>query len=197
MDNLPLIYFSRHGQTDWNAENRIQGSVDTDINAAGRAQASANGAKLKKLIAAPREFRFVASPLRRTRETMERIRAAMGLDPADYATDSQLRELCFGDWQRITLEEIRQKRPQDYAARHADKWHYLPTGEGAESYAMLAERARAWLKTVKQPTVCVTHGGWLRTVFYLFGALDGCDAANLVIPQDKILKLAHGRLEWL
>jgi len=173
MQNLPLIYFSRHGQTDWNVASRIQGSVDTDINATGRAQATANGAKLKQLIADPQAFRFVASPLRRTRETMERIRAAMNLAPADYATDPQLRELCFGDWQRITLDEIKQTRPQDYAARHADKWDYLPKGEGAESYAMLAERARAWLKTVKQPSVCVTHGGWLRTLFYLFGMMSG------------------------
>ena len=37
----PLVYFVRHGQTDWNAEHRLQGQADTDINALGREQADA------------------------------------------------------------------------------------------------------------------------------------------------------------
>lgn len=197
MRSLPLIYFSRHGQTDWNLNSRIQGSVDTDINETGRAQASGNGAKLKTLIGNGEGFRFVASPLRRTRETMERIRAAMDLPPQNYETDAALQELCFGDWQGFRLTEIEQNRPQDYAARQADKWHYLPTGAGAESYEMLAERAYNWLKTVQTPTVCVTHGGWLRTVLHFYGGLPKAEAAAHIIPQDQILKLENNSLEWL
>ncbi len=45
-----LIYVVRHGQTDWNAEQRLQGQADTDLNATGRRQASANGVKLAALI---------------------------------------------------------------------------------------------------------------------------------------------------
>jgi probable phosphoglycerate mutase len=41
---MPLIYFLRHGQTDYNAARRIQGSLDVPINATGRAQALRNGA---------------------------------------------------------------------------------------------------------------------------------------------------------
>ncbi len=37
----PLVYFVRHGQTQWNAEVRLQGQADTDINALGREQATA------------------------------------------------------------------------------------------------------------------------------------------------------------
>jgi len=197
MRNLPLIYFSRHGQTDWNAAGRIQGSIDTDINATGRAQATANGAKLKALIGAGREFAFVASPLRRTRETMERLRAAMGLAPQAYSTDTLLREICFGDWQGFHMAEIAERCPAAYTARLADKWHFLPSGEGAETYEMLAERADRWLAGCRQKTVCVTHGGWLRTVLQRFGGLGKNEAANTIIPQDKILKLEQGRLEWL
>lgn len=195
---LPLIYFSRHGQTDWNVINRIQGSIDTDINAVGRQQASGNGQKLQALIGGKAaEFQFVASPMRRTRETMERIRAAMGLEPAAYATDALLREICFGDWQGLQQEEIIAKEPQAFAERQRDKWHFLPAGIGAESYQMLAERAYLWLDAVRQKTVCVTHGGWLRTILHRFGGLPQQEAANSMIPQDKILKLENNRLEWL
>ncbi|WP_246681420.1 histidine phosphatase family protein [Candidatus Tokpelaia sp.] len=197
MRHLPLIYFSRHGQTDWNAVGRIQGSIDTDIDTTGRAQAAANGLKLKALIGRAEDFYFVASPMRRTRETMERLRASMRLAPQAYATDNLLREICFGDWQGFQMAEIAERYPSAYAARLADKWHFLPIGEGAETYEMLAERANSWLATLGHKTVCVTHGGWLRTILHRFGGLDKNAAANSIIPQDKILKLENGRLEWL
>jgi len=197
IDKLPLIYFSRHGQTDWNVISRIQGSLNTDINAVGRAQAIANGEKLRGFIGKGEGFRFVASPLRRTCETMERIRAAMDLPPKEFDTDAALREICFGDWQGFRIEEIAANRPEAYQARLRDKWNFRPAGEEAETYALLAERALRWLETVEQKTVCVTHGGWLRTLFYHFGYITGDEAANSMIPQDKILKLEHGRLTWL
>ena len=62
---LPLVYFVRHGQTDWNAEHRLQGQADVPLNALGRAQAERNGRRLAELIADPTGFDFVASPLYR------------------------------------------------------------------------------------------------------------------------------------
>ncbi len=82
----PLVYFVRHGQTAWNEEGRLQGQAETDITEKGRAQADRNGRRLAELIADPSAFDFVASPMRRTRETLQRVRAAMGLDPAAYRT---------------------------------------------------------------------------------------------------------------
>jgi probable phosphoglycerate mutase len=43
----------------------------------------------------------------------------------------------------------------------------------------------------------VTHGGCIRTLFYLYGDIDGHDAANISIPQDKILKFENGKLDWV
>ena len=102
----PLVYIARHGQTQWNAERRLQGQADTDINARGREQATGNGRRLAGFVKNPAEFDFVASPMRRTRETMELMRAAMGLDPFAYRTDPRLVEMSFGDWQGFTFAEL-------------------------------------------------------------------------------------------
>ncbi|MBV5325980.1 MAG: histidine phosphatase family protein [Rhodospirillaceae bacterium] len=100
------IYVIRHGQTDWNADGRMQGQRDIPLNSLGRAQANGNGAALKVLLgSSATAFDYVASPLSRTRETMLRVRGAMGLDPRGYTTDERLLEVSFGDWEGYTLEE--------------------------------------------------------------------------------------------
>lgn len=193
----PLIYFVRHGQTPWNAEQRLQGQADIDINALGREQADRNGRRLAELVPNPEAFDFVASPMRRTRETMQRVRIAMGLDPLAYRTDSRLIEVNFGDWQGFTFAELEARKPGVSAARQLDKWDFVPPGEDAESYEMLTRRIRPWLAEVARPTVCVTHGGVLRAIFRLVEDLPKNKAAALEIPQDRVLKVENGRLEWL
>ena len=193
----PTVYVVRHGETDWNAEARLQGQADTDLNRTGRAQATANGHALARLIPDPASFDFVSSPMRRTRQTMERLRAAMGLDPSAYRTDSRLVEVDFGDWQGHTFAELEAVDPGCFARRQVDKWAFVPPGEGAESYAQLAGRVKPWLEAVSRDTVCVTHGGVMRAVFSLVGALAPNEAVMLTIPQDRILRLRRGRLEWI
>ena len=63
----PTIYFLRHGQTNWNVELRLQGQQDIPINETGREQARKNGRGLANLLDDPARFRFIASPLGRTR----------------------------------------------------------------------------------------------------------------------------------
>lgn len=192
-----LVYFSRHGQTDWNVEGRIQGQMDIDINDHGRTQADRNGDCLKTQIGAANQFDFVASPLRRTLETMQRIRSRMGLAADGYRVDPRLMEVNFGDWQGFTLAEIDDKQPGINARRAAGKWDFLPPGKTAESYEMLSQRMRSWLSDVSRPTVCVTHGGNMRTLFQILGGLDGNQAAKLEIRQDRLLRLENGELSWM
>jgi broad specificity phosphatase PhoE len=194
---FPLVYFVRHGQTDWNAEHRLQGQADTDMNVLGREQADRNGRRLAELIADPQDFDFVASPMRRTRETMERVRASMGLDPADYRTDGRLIEVNFGDWQGFTLAELEAREPGSTQDRPRAKWSFVPPGEGAESYQMLLARVRPWLDELDRPTVCVTHGGVIRVIFRTVEAMAQQKSAALNVFQDKVLRLQEGRLDWL
>jgi broad specificity phosphatase PhoE len=184
-----LIYICRHGETDWNAQGRIQGQRDIPINATGRKQADRNGRLLTNLLGQAENFDFVASPLNRTCETMERIRTQMGLSPSGYTTDARLMEVHFGDWQGFTMNEV--------DVRDASKWSFLPPGNDAESYDMLATRVTGWLESVEKPAICVTHGGVMRTLFKTIGGMDGDKAAMLDIPQDRVLELKESSLQWL
>lgn len=196
-DRTPLVYFVRHGQTDWNAEGRLQGQADTDINARGRDQADRNGRRLSGLIEHPEQWDFVASPLRRTCETMERVRAAMKLPAAGYRTDARLKEVHFGDWQGHTYLELEAAHPGTTAKRAADKWNFVPPGASAESYAMLAARVEPFLREIARDTVCVTHGGVIRAVFRLVAGMGQDETAALDIRQDRVLRFRTGALDWL
>ncbi|WP_173931041.1 histidine phosphatase family protein [Chelativorans sp. Marseille-P2723] len=194
---LPLLYIVRHGETDWNVEERLQGQAETDINARGREQAARNGVHLARLIEEPGIFDFVSSPSRRTRNTMERIRNRMGLAPDAYRTDPRLKEVHFGDWQGFTYAELEEREPGVTSKRMVDKWHFLPPGREAESYEVMARRVRSWLGELKRPTICVTHGGVVRAIFHLVGGVPVQQASDLEVPQDRILRVEEGRLEWL
>lgn len=194
---LPSIFVVRHGETDWNAERRVQGQADTDINGTGRRQASENGARLAALLGdRVADYDFVASPMRRTRETMERLRLGMGLPPDGYTTDPVLVEVHFGDWQGFTFPELDRQRPGCIAERERDKWNFVPPGSEAESYDDLYRRVIPWFEKRRRPTVCVTHGGVIRSVLRWLNGLDQNTAANVEIPQDRILELSGGRADW-
>lgn len=191
------IYLLRHGQTEWNAVARVQGQAEADLNETGRRQAALNGRTLSRLIPDPSGFRFVASPMRRTRETMEIVRSEMGLPRDGYDLEPRIVEVHFGDWQGYTFAELEAAAPGTTLGRDADKWNFIPPGPGAESYAMLAERIRPWLAELRGPVVVVTHGGVIRTLFNILNGLSGADASMMDVPQDRVLEVKDGRVAWL
>jgi broad specificity phosphatase PhoE len=189
-----LIYMIRHGQTDWNAEGRMQGQKDIGLNDIGRAQATENGRKLGQILGdGVGDFDFVSSPLGRTRDTMERVRSAMSLPPEGYRLDDRLKELSFGDWEGSTLPELALVSPERVAERARQKWSFIPPGDDAESYEILSWRIGAWLTSVERPTVCVSHGGVIRSCFRLLGNVSEDEACEMNIPQDRILKIDRDR----
>lgn len=195
---LPHLYLCRHGQTDWNAEGRLQGQEDVPLNALGRAQAKRNGGYLRNILAdRAREFRFLSSPLSRAAETMRIIRTELALNPDDFATDERLVELHFGDWQGSTIKELRARDPEGIAARKADKWNFVPPGPDAESYAMLAERVRPVFKALDEPTIVTAHGGITRCFLHCYGNLDADAASHVDIPQDRILHYRDAAVSWV
>ncbi|XUY27336.1 histidine phosphatase family protein [Agrobacterium sp. rho-8.1] len=195
-----LVYVIRHGQTDWNAIRRLQGQKDIPLNDFGRSQAVANGKALSEILGtSANDFDYVASPLGRTRETMELLRGAMGLEPDAYRTDARLVEVSFGDWEGYTIPELKLAHPDKVKARKAAKWDFIPPGDHAESYEILSWRIGAWLSSVERQTVCVCHGGVIRSIFRLVTSMDKEEAADIPIPQDQILRIEtdHRQAEWV
>ena len=189
----PVLYYIRHGETDWNVEGRLQGRRDIPINANGRAQADGCGAILRDLLA--RESGtpdFVASPLGRARETMERVRGVLGLDATDYRIDAQLTEVSFGLWEGFTLAELAARFPDEAAARERDKWDFTPPQ--AESYATMSLRMRAWYDTLKRDVIAVAHGGTLRGLVVQLGLASKDEAPFLDIKQGVVYVIRDGSM---
>ena len=192
---LPAIYFIRHGETDWNAEARLQGQQDIPLNPWGRVQAEESGRRLAALRPDFADLDYVASPMHRTRETMELMRAAMGLDPSAYRTDERLKELTFGAWEGLRWKEVRSKHPTGAAARERDKWGFVPPQ--GESYAMLTERVRPFVEGITRDTVVVAHGGVARAFLVLRSHVSIQHAPRVDIWQGKLLVFEGRKHDWV
>ncbi|RUO97725.1 histidine phosphatase family protein [Hyphomicrobium sp.] len=189
------LYLIRHGETDWNREARYQGQRDIPLNSNGRAQAQRHGGILNASMPEIADFDFVSSPLQRAIETMQLIRAALGLDADDFRRVPDIAELSYGHWEGELAAELPAKDPEGFAGKNADPYGWRP--RDGESYRDLEQRVSAWLAGLEKSTVAVSHGGVSRVAR---GALLGIDRALvpfLEVPQDKILRLSHGKMQWL
>src|SRR6185295_13488379 len=109
---LILIFLVRHGQTEYNAEGRIQGARDSALTPLGVEQ----GQRLGRMFAglADPACRIIASPLGRTQHTARLIRGHAGLK-CEIATDPRLAEISLGQWDGQLRADIEQASP-DYDA---------------------------------------------------------------------------------
>jgi len=190
------LYYVRHGETDWNRAQRYQGQRDIPINATGRSQAKANGRLLAAALGDDAaHLDYVASPLKRASETMEILRAELGLDRRAYRTDDRLLEINYGSWDGQPWADLAVRDAAGYAARQADVWNWRP--QSGESYQMLAERVGAWVAEVAGDTVVVAHGGVSRVLRAILFGLSAPQVMRLEVPQDRVLVLQAGAMRWL
>ena len=194
------IIFVRHGETAYNAENRLQGQRDIPLRGRGRDQARAVGLALSARIGdeihrLEAAQGFVASPLARARETMELARGAMGLPPKGFRIEAALKEIAFGDWEGLTWPEVEARDPRAVKARRADKWDFVPPH--GESYAMLANRVRPFLAALAADAFVVSHTGVARAFMTLLAGVPGEAAANAPIVQGRALVFDKGRCGWI
>jgi probable phosphoglycerate mutase len=201
MNNPHPIYVFRHGRTEWNAIERIQGALDSPLTAQGRAQARALGETLRDELRvagiAREQIAVVASPLGRVRETLEIACTAAGLDLAACRFDNRLREVTWGDWDGMTRAEIERQSPGALAERNDLKWEHQPPG--GESYAMAVPRARAALVELvrlaaSRPVAAFSHGAVGRLLRGLYGRLPPDEIVNLDEPQDAFFRLQAGTI---
>ena len=188
------IYFVRHGETDWNAARRLQGQTDISLNATGRLQAARNGRTLKEIISDFSALDFVASPLSRTRETMEIVCTEIGLEQPRFRTDERLMEINFGLWEGFSWTELPDRDPEGHRARLADAFGWRP--RGGESYRDLSERIVAWFESIETDAIVVSHGGVSRVLRGHLLGIDPAEVPHLSVPQDKVLVLRRGHMAW-
>jgi broad specificity phosphatase PhoE len=184
----PLLYYIRHGETDWNIVGRLQGQSEIPINQKGRGQAQRCGETLRELLArdgiVPAQMDYVASPLGRTRQTMQIVRGALQLDDLGYRVDARLTEISFGSWEGFTTDELRARWPAEAEARECDKWNYTPPG--GESYAAVSLRVHAWYRELTRDAVVVAHGGVLRGLLVQLGIADPKEAPFFDVTQGVV-----------
>jgi broad specificity phosphatase PhoE len=192
----PVLYYIRHGETDWNALGKLQGTQDVPINERGRRQAADAGEILSGLLARDGRDKltipFVASPLGRARTTMELVRETLRLPPTAYAVDDRLREIGYGEWEGSTLAQAEARDAKLFAKRLADKWNVA--APGGESYAQVQMRVSAWYSDLTADTVAVAHGGTARALMVALGFETPQSAAELLIEQGAVYVFADGAL---
>lgn len=195
--SAPTIYYIRHGETEWNAQGRFQGTQDIPLNDLGRKQAAAAGSILTGLF--ERDGRteaalaFVASPLGRARSTMELVRGVLKLPTSQYAVDDRLREIGYGRWEGSTLTQMQASDPAIFAARQSDRWT-VPPPDG-ESYAAVQARVSDWYAQLTSDTVAVAHGGTARALMVALGVETPDSAADLTIEQGAVYVFSDGGLQ--
>lgn len=148
----------RHGNTDWNAGHRVQGQSDVPLNDLGRQQAVDAAELLVKF----RPDAIVASDLRRAADTAAALAALTGLT---VRHDDRLRERYFGAWQGLTMREVAETRPDEYA-----RWTAGADVVGGEVETLddLGKRVADALRDAAElarpggTVVVATHGGAAR-----------------------------------
>ncbi|MDQ0103418.1 putative phosphoglycerate mutase [Paenarthrobacter nicotinovorans] len=169
---LTTFALVRHGQTDWNAERRLQGATDVPLNDVGRGQARDAVA----FLSGQQWDTVVSSPLSRAAETAEIIANGLGLSVARLVPD--LTERSFG------AAEGLQAGPELEALR-------IPGGfRGGESDDDAAARGIAALESLAQEfagkrVLVVAHGTLIRLT------LSRAIGRTLDSVQNAVLNLAH------
>ena len=158
---MKTLYIVRHGETEWNKIGRYQGITNVPLNENGIAQAKACGNALKDI-----HFdRILSSDLSRALVTAETIRGNRQLE---IKTDERLREINFGDWEKLLFTEIEERWPGliDQMYRRPDIVK-VPNGE---SFQEVQDRAWSAISDFlnennEDETILITcHGGTIRTI---------------------------------
>jgi uncharacterized phosphatase len=161
---MTSLYLVRHGETDWNAQRRIQGSTDIPLNETGRAQAVTTG-----MLLARRSWNgLFSSPLGRAMETARIIGSEVGISSVDII--DALAERNYGEAEGLDYEQIEDRFPGDSPV------------PGRETHQEVADRVLPALMEVAlghagESLIVVTHGGVIRSVL------------NVVDPG-----VSHGRI---
>ena len=148
MSELPRVYLVRHGETEWSKSGQHTGRTDVPLTTAGEAVAPQIGARLADVSFA----RVLSSPRGRARRTAE----LAGFTPE---IDDDLVEWDYGDYEGLTSQEIRGRRPGWLVFRDG-----APHGESVRQATERADAVVARLKALSGNVLVFSHGHFLRVL---------------------------------
>ncbi len=157
----------RHGETAWNADGRIQGSLDIELNPRGRWQAAQLAQALADTAAAEQPIAAIySSDLKRAWATAEPLAAACGLP---LIAEPALRERAFGVFEGRTFDEINAEWPDDAEAWRKRDPDFAPQS-GGESLRAFRDRIvgvvdRLAARHVGSQIALVAHGGVMDVLY--------------------------------
>ena len=155
-------YLVRHGETEWNRANRIQGHSDVSLSEHGRSQVRALAPELAGVSFAA----VYTSDLSRTIETAQIL---VGKSNLTVQPDRDMREFSYGEWEGLTLSEV-QARDGDAFAQRFKVRDVDFSAPGGESTVQLVERVRRFCDRVvaahdgSKNVLVTAHGGSIRAL---------------------------------
>jgi probable phosphoglycerate mutase len=162
----------------------MQGRLDSRLTAEGRAHARVHG----QLLAREAVAQMIVSPLGRTRETAELILEGCDI-PVTY--DERLVERHCGDWEGLTIEEIAERYPDEWAARSLDPFHHRPpAGENLPDMLLrISPLAERLYDLPVRKLAIVSHGISGRVLLTHFLGLKPSEADRVRQPNDFVYRL--------
>jgi broad specificity phosphatase PhoE len=157
------FFLVRHGQTDWNVDERWQGHSDIPLNAAGLEQAH----QLAEKLAGQHFEALYSSDLQRAVKTAEIIGTSLGLA---FQTDPRLREINLGVWEGMLARDVRQEFSAAWEERQRDPLN--AHAHGGETLPEVADRLEAAFDDMARyhpagRVLVVSHGLALKTIVCL------------------------------
>lgn len=164
------LYIIRHGETDWNKNQKLQGQSDIQLNDVGREQAKALIPSLQKLNIQS----IYSSPLSRALETAKIVNSEFKLN---IIKDDRLKETNVGEAEGLTLEEINTKFGIDFLQRwrsYDERLLDLSYPNGESKRKMMVRARTAMIEIAQQSEfesiALFSHGMLMRALTYIFGA---------------------------
>ncbi|TOB61323.1 histidine phosphatase family protein [Vibrio parahaemolyticus] len=184
------IFVLRHGETEFNADKKLQGHCNSSLTSKGSDQARRVGTTLKQYVE-NRPFRIYSSTLGRALQTSQIVCEELNYSYENLNKEPRLKEFSLGEWEQRTIPSLEQEIPNLLAQ---NDW-YLQA-PNCETYESVRERLSSWLSDVAhdEDIVVVSHG---LTGIVLRGLLLGMDYTQVWqqdLPQDAFFIIEDGRL---
>lgn len=189
--DLPPLWVLRHGETTWNAQNRLQGRLDSPLTPLGVAQAEAQG-RILRAADIPVDATVRVSPAGRARRTADIALAGLCWP---VTVDPDLVEVGLGDWQGSTRDAIRVAHPGIDFESDRHMWKFR--GPGCEPLSHMVTRVGRVLRGLSGPTVIVTHGVTSRVLRALALGMAPERLSDLPGGQGVVHHVADGRARLL